>query len=203
MVKNKFFPCFIYICGLQPRYEKYVCLCLSIYLSMPTLANRSIFLNSYSNQITFNVGQVVDSLGLVAWPRNFAPYTMLHFQYSQPTEFFRLPARKSLNLIQNIGYGNNQWNWKDYSIQIITLSEDFILYNTNKFYFGNGVAVGFQRVENERIGTKLLFGFKLLSGYKISDKFNAELFMQHFSNGETSLNNWSYNFWGLGVSYNF
>ena len=58
-------------------------------------------------------------------------------------------------------------------------------------------------MENERIGTKLLFGFKLLAGYKIFDKFNTELFMQHFSNGETSVNNFSYNFLGFGISYNF
>ena len=167
------------------------------------LANNNSFLGSYRNQISFNVGQAVNGLGLVALPKNFAPYTMFHFQYSQPTEFFRIPARKSLNFIQNIGYGRNNWNWSDYSIQIVTLSEDFILYNTEKFYFGNGIAIGFQRLENERIGTKLLFGFKLLTGYKISDKFNIELFMQHFSNGETSINNCSYNFWGLGISYNF
>lgn len=128
---------------------------------------------------------------------------MIYFQYSQPTNFFRLPARKSVNFIQIIGYGKNNWNWTDYSIQIITLSEDFILYNKNKFYFGSSVGLGFQRLENKRIETKLLFGFKLLSGYKISDKFNTELFIQHFSNGETSVNNFSYNFCGFGVPYNF
>ena len=129
---------------------------------------------------------------------------MLYFQYSQPTEFFRLPARRSLNLIQTIGYGaTGKWHWKDYSVRIATLSNDIILYSTDKFYFGNGFAIGFQRTENERIGTKLLFGLKLLMGYKISERFNTELFMQHFSNGETDSNNWSYNFFGLGVSYNF
>lgn len=182
-------------------------------LAIPSFADGNPFFGNARNQIAINLGQGVNSFSLIPAPTDLVPFNMIHFQYSQPTEFFRLPARRSVNLIQTIGYGTKyqytdytktfEWNWTDYTIQIITLSEDFIFYNTDNFYFGSGLAVGVQGQENDRIGTKLLTGFKLFAGYKISDEINCELFTQHFSNGSTDLQNYSYNFWGLGFSYNF
>lgn len=126
---------------------------------------------------------------------------MIHFQYSQPTNFFVYQQEnlqilyKLLDIEKIIGF--------EQIIKFKSLHYQKILYNEDKFYFGSGIAICFQKLENECVERKLLFGFKLLSGYKISDKFNTELFMQHFSNGETSINNFSYNFWELGISYNF
>ncbi len=190
-------------------------LLFSVFLlsASPAFADANPFFGDTRNQFMVNIGQGVNSFGLISIPENPVPFNMIHLQYSQPTEFFRLPARRSLNFIQTIGYGKKyqytdyertfEWNWTDYTIQIALLSEDVVLYNTKNFYFGSGLAVGVQGQENERIGTKLLGGFKLFAGYKISDKMSCELFTQHFSNGSTDLQNYSYNFWGLGVSYNF
>ena len=181
--------------------------------TLPTVAAENPFFGDAQNQIMVNIGQGVNYYSLISFPSDFVPFNMIHLQYSQPTEFFRLPARRSINAIQTIGYGKKyqytdyeetfEWNWTDYTIQIAMLSEDFILYNTDKFYFGSGLSIGVQGQENERLGTKFLTGFKLFAGYKISEKFNTELFMQHISNGSTDPQNYSYNFWGLGLAYNF
>ncbi|MBN1281805.1 MAG: acyloxyacyl hydrolase [Alphaproteobacteria bacterium] len=194
-------------------YKSIVPFIAAFLFALPAFADENPFFNDNRNQIMFNLGQGVNSFGLISMPDNPVPFNMIQIQYSQPTEFFRMPARKSLNFIQTIGYGKKyqytdytktfEWNWSDYTIQIALLSEDIILYNTNKFYFGTGLSIGVQGQENERIGTKLLSGFKLFTGYKISKKFNCELFMQHFSNGSTDPQNYSYNFWGLGFGYNF
>ncbi|MBN1325020.1 MAG: acyloxyacyl hydrolase [Alphaproteobacteria bacterium] len=179
----------------------------------PAFADENPFFGDTRNQFMVNIGQGVNSFALISTPTELVPFNMIQLQYSQPTEFFRLPARRSINVIQTIGYGKKyqytdyektfEWNWTDYTIQIVLLSEDFIFYNTDKFYFGSGLAVGVQGQENERIGTKFLTGFKLFAGYKVSEKMNCELFSQHFSNGSTDPQNYSYNFWGLGISYNF
>ena len=176
-------------------------------------ADENPFFGKYKNQFALNIGQGDNSFGLISLPMEWVPFNMIQFQYSQPTDFFRLPARRSLNAIQTIGYGKKysytdytetfEWNWSDYTIQIALLSEDVILYHTDTFYFGTGLGIGVQGQENQRIGTKLLSGFKLFGGYKINDKFNIELFTQHFSNGSTDPQNYSYNFWGFGVVYNF
>ena len=66
-------------------------------------ANRNIFLDNFKNQISFNVGQAVNRLGLVALPKDFAPYTMLHFQYSQSTDFFVYQPENLLILFKQLG----------------------------------------------------------------------------------------------------
>ena len=66
-----------------------------------------------------------------------------------------------------------------------------------------GIGVGMQAQQNERIGSKFLFGFKLGAGYRISECTSVEAFMQHISNGNTAPENNSYAFYGLGLSFNF
>lgn len=194
-------------------YKKLYLFLVTILITTPVFAMENPFFGNSQNQFAVNIGQGVNSFGLISMPDYIVPFNMVQLQYSQPTEFFRLPARKSLNFIQTIGYGKKyqytdynetfEWNWSEYTIQIALLSEDVILYSTPRFYFGTGLAIGVQGQENKRLGTKFLSGFKLFGGYKISDKFNCELFMQHFSNGSTDPQNYSYNFWGLGLTYNF
>ena len=43
----------------------------------------------------------------------------------------------------------------------------------------------------------------MIGGYKLNDRTNIELFMQHFSNANTAKANYSYAFYGLGITYNF
>ncbi|MDW2958984.1 MAG: acyloxyacyl hydrolase [Alphaproteobacteria bacterium] len=167
-------------------------------------AETNPFFSGYENQIAFNVGAGINSGFLIPPPSQFVPYTMFQFQYSQPTTFFKLQARQSLNLIMNVGYGKKYgWHWDSYTIPIVMLSEDIILADWQDWYFYTGLGVGMQGQQNERIGSKLLFGFKLGTGYKITDCVGIELFMQHMSNGNTAPENNSYAFYGMGLTYSF
>lgn len=167
-------------------------------------AETNPFFNGYDNQIAFNVGAGVNSGFLIPPPSQFVPYTMYQFQYSQPTTFFRLPARMSINATVNVGYGQKYgWHWDDFSIPIGLLSEDIALFYGRDWYTFIGLGVGMQLQQNERIGSKLLFGFKMGAGYHISECTAIEAFMQHFSNGNTAPENNSYAFYGLGLVYSF
>ncbi len=181
-------------------------LCSLLIISATTTANADTnpFFNGYDNQVTVNFGWGVDDGFLIPAPVKWVPFIMLHAQYSQPTEFFRLPARKSINITQTLGSGTSRgWHWDKYTIPIATLSEDVILAHGKNWYFYSGLAVGMQMQQNERIGSKLLFGFKLGTGFKLSECTNLELFAQHYSNGNTAPENNSYAFFGAGLSYNF
>lgn len=167
-------------------------------------ADTNPFFNGYKNQVAFNFGYGVNSGFLLPPPTQFVPFNMLQVQYSQPTTFFRLPARKSINIIQTLGHGSKYgWHWDKYTIPIVMLSEDVIPFHGQDWYTFIGLGVGMQAQQNERIGSKLLFGFKLGTGYKISDCVGIELFMQHYSNGNTAPENNSYAFYGLGLTYSF
>ncbi len=173
-------------------------------VSATAWADTNPFFNGYENQVAVNFGWGVDSGFLIPAPVRWVPFTMLNVQYSQPTEFFRLPARKSLNVTQTFGFGTSRgWHWDKYTIPIITISEDVILASGHGWYFYTGASVGFQAQQNERIGSKLLFGFKLGSGYRLSECTHLELFAQHYSNGNTAPENNSYAFFGAGLTYSF
>ncbi len=162
------------------------------------------FMNNYKNQVAFNLGQGVNSGFLVPPPSQFVPFYLLHVQYSQPTTFFKVPARQSINIGQTLGFGQKYgWNWDKYTIPMIFLSEDIALVYDENWFFSAGFGVGLQAQQNERIGSKLLFQFKLIYGYKLTDTINLEAFVQHFSNANTAIENNSYAFYGLGFSYNF
>ena len=167
-------------------------------------ASENPFFNGYNNQITINLGYGTDHGFLLSPPTKWVPFTMMQIQYSQPTTFFRLPARKSLNVIQTLGFGTKYgWHWDKYTIPIAMLSEDVILTDICNWYTFMGLGVGMQAQQNERIGSKLLFGFKVGAGYRISECTAVEAFMQHISNGNTAPENNSYAFYGLGLSFNF
>lgn len=167
-------------------------------------ATENPFFKGYENQIAINIGTGVNSGFLIPSPTKFVPYTMFQLQYSQPTTFFTLPARKTINIITNVGYGQKYgWNWDDFSIPIAMLSEDITPLYGQKWYTFIGLGIGMQAQQNERIGSKLIFSFKLGGGYRISDCAAIEIFMHHMSNGNTAPENNSYGFYGLGLSYNF
>lgn len=162
------------------------------------------FMGKYENQIALNIGQGVNSGFLIPPPTQLVPFYFLHFQYSQPTTFFKLPARQSINIGQTLGFGQKYgWDWDKYTIPMIFFSEDIVLLQGKKWYYSTGMGVGLQAQQNERIGSKLLFQFKMIYGYKINEKVNLEIFMQHFSNANTAIENNSYAFYGLGMTYNF
>ena len=162
------------------------------------------FFQGYENQVAFNFGVGTNHGFLISPPTQFVPFVMLQVQYSQPASLFRLYARQSVNIIQTIGFGDKYgWRWEKYTIPIAMLSEDVILASGNSWYAFTGIGVGFQAQQNERIGSKLLFGFRIGAGYRLTECTSVELFMQHMSNGNTAPENNSYALYGLSFAYNF
>ncbi len=162
------------------------------------------FTGDYQNQIAVNFGGGVNSGFLIPPPTQWVPFTILNIQYSQPTTFFKIPARQSINIAQTFGFGHKYgWHWEDFTIPMIYLSEDIAMYSGERTYVGVGAGMGLQAQQNERLGAKLLFQFKVTVGYRINECTSAEAFIQHFSNANTATENNSYAFYGLGLVYNF
>lgn len=165
---------------------------------------KNIMFNDANRQVALNIGTGVNSGFIVPPPSQFVPFSLFHLQYSIPTTFFELPARASFNIMQTLGYGSDRgWNWEHFTRPMVFISEDVTILHGLDWYAGAGAGIGFQAEENARVGTKLLFQFKLFFGYEISDSWTAEAFVMHMSNGHTSSNNSSYAFYGLGAAYKF
>lgn len=186
------------------RMKKIVCaLLLSTAAATANAANNPFF-GDYENQVAFNFGYGVNHGFIIPPPSQFVPFSMFQFQYSQPSTFFRLPSRLSLNVIQTVGFGEKYgWHWDKYTIPIGMISDDITLAYGDNWYFYSGLAVGMQLQQNERIGSKLIFGFKLGVGYKLTECTTMEAYVQHYSNGNTAPENNSYAFYGLGLAYSF
>jgi len=185
--------------------KKVVSVLILSFVATAANAEWNPFFGTAQNQIVVNIGQGVNSGFLVPPPSQFVPFYMLpNIQYSQPITFFTLPARQSLNFGETVGMGRAYgWDWTKYSIPMAWASGDVALLYGDNWYFGPGVGVGFQVKENDRLGAKLLFQFKISAGYRFNDRWGGEIFVQHFSNGNTADENYSYAFYGVGVSYNF
>ena len=179
---------------------------LSCLIAMPAIASNGSnpLMRHHKNQLSFYLGQGVNSGFIIPPPTQFVPFYLLNLQYSQPATFFGLPARQTLELGQTIGFADKYgWHWRDYTIPMVLISGDVLLADFNKFYFTGGGGAGLQAQQNERLGAKLLFQFKLTAGWHINDKWGMEFSIKHFSNANTATENYSYAFYGLGVTYNF
>ena len=179
-------------------------------LSMPAIADSCIlpdknpFMGTYQQQVGFGLGTGFDTGWLLPPPVRPVPFFIGTFTYSQPTTFFRVPARRSINISETLGlkekYG---WQWQDYTIPMIYLTEDIAMFRYKRLYMGMGAGMGLQAQENERLGAKLIFQFKVTFGFNITKQWATELFIQHFSNANTAEENNSYAFYGAGFTYNF
>ena len=179
-------------------------------LSMPAIADSCIlpdknpFMGTYQQQVGFGLGTGFDTGWLLPPPVRPVPFFIGTFTYSQPTTFFRVPARRSINISETLGlkekYG---WKWQDYTIPMIYLTEDIAMFRYKRLYMGMGAGMGLQAQENERLGAKLIFQFKVTFGFNITKQWATELFIQHFSNANTAEENNSYAFYGAGFTYNF
>lgn len=162
------------------------------------------FMGTYQQQIAFGIGQGFDTGILLPPPVRPVPFYIFSVQYSQPTTFFRVPARRSVNISETLGLNRKYgWEWQDYTIPMIYFTEDIALFRYHRIYAGLGAGAGLQAKQNKRIGSKLLFQFKLTFGYNFNEKWAMELFIQHFSNANTADENNSYAFYGLGITYNY
>lgn len=168
------------------------------------LPENNPFMGTYQNQIAFGIGQGFDTGILLPPPVRPVPFYIGTIQYSQPTTFFRIPARRSLNVSMTLGLGEKYgWKWQDFTIPMAYATEDIALFRYERLYAGLGAGVGLQAQENKRLGAKLIFEFKVTFGYNFNDEWAAELFIQHFSNANTAEENNSYAFYGLGFTYNY
>jgi hypothetical protein len=183
--------------------KKRICILLFAFFFLPAIAADPMF-DGKRNQISYGSGMAIKSESLIYFPVNFVPYFTNILTYSQPNTVFRIPGRQSVNISKNMGRGEKYgWNWELLDEYIFYFSEDAFFYNTRNWYYGMGMGVGMQLNYNERIGSLLIFEIKLFAGYKISERINLEAFFQHFSNGHTTQNNYSYNFYGLSLVYKF
>ncbi len=168
------------------------------------LPDKNPFMGKYQNQMFYGIGQGFDTGIILPPPVRPVPFYIGTITYSQPTTFFRIPARRNLNLSQTLGlhekYG---WKWQNYTIPIVYATEDIALFRYHDLYAGVGAGVGLQAKENKRLGAKLVFQFKVSIGYNITDEWATEIFIQHFSNANTAEDNHSYAFYGLGLTHNF
>lgn len=168
------------------------------------LPDKNPFMGTYQEQIAFGIGQGFDTGILLPPPVKPVPFYIGTFQYSQPTSFFRVPARRSLNVSMTLGLHESRgWEWQKFSIPLAYITEDIALFRYKRLYAGLGAGAGLQAEENARIGSKLVFQFKVMFGYNLNKQWALELFIQHFSNANTAEENNSYAFYGLGATYNF
>lgn len=168
------------------------------------LPDQDPFMGKYNQQIAFGIGQGFDTGIIIPPPTRPVPFYIGTFQYSQPTTFFCVPARRSINISETIGFSEKyEWKWQDYTTPMIYVSEDIALFRYERIYAGMGAGIGLQARENERLGAKLIFQFKLTFGYNFTKQWAAEFFIQHFSNANTDEDNHSYAFYGIGFTYNY
>lgn len=193
-----------------PRMKKISTIFAVLGLSTPAMADSFVlpetnpFMGKYEQQVAFGIGQGFDTGILLPPPVYPVPYYIATIQYSQPTTFFKIPARRSINVSETLGlYSKRGWDWQDYSVLIGYISEDIALFRYHDLYAGMGAGVGLQAHQNDRIGSKLIFQFKVTFGYNLNEKWATELFIQHFSNANTAEENNSYAFYGLGFTYNY
>ena len=166
-------------------------------------AETNPFMGDAQNQLAFYVAQGFDNGYIVPLLYHPVPFYIAQVKYSQPATFFRMPARMSLNLAETAGFAKKYgWDWRKYTIPIVFLSGDTALLHGDKWYAGIGSGVGLQAQQNERLGAKLLFEFRLFYGYHINEKWGIELYAQHFSNANTAEEKHSYAFYGIGITNN-
>lgn len=189
------------------RFILFLCLIICTNVSLADsclLPEKNPFMGTYQNQVAFGLGQGFDTGIILPPPTRPVPFYIGTFQYSQPTTFFRVPARRSINISETLGlYRKYGWDWPDYTVPMIYVTEDIALFKYNNIYAGTGAGAGLQAKENTRLGAKLLFQFKVMFGYNFNDKWSGEFFIQHFSNANTAEENHSYAFYGLGFTYNY
>ncbi|MDR1027037.1 MAG: acyloxyacyl hydrolase [Rickettsiales bacterium] len=198
----------------QKSHSKFLLLIAHCALLITGAAGANPMFNGAARQISVYLGQGTD--GTYLYPDgHIVPFYLAHIAYSMPNTFFGLPARQNVDVAGTMGFGKTknyapddaapmaEWDWENYSDAMVYFSEDAALLSGERWWAGAGMGMGMQAHQNERIGTKLIFGLKAFVGMRVSEMWNMEIFSQHFSNGSTDLVNNSYNFFGLGATRNF
>ncbi len=127
------------------------------------------------------------------------PQTMLVASYSQPIALLRMPGRINIDLVQNFGYRSSD----GLSFTGVGISWDVALLQWRGFYFGIGIGPYMRDVRDRWVDSRLVFGEKVFIGKILSNRWRAEFFTMHFSNGNFTDKNEGFNFAGLGINYSF
>ncbi len=183
--------------------KKIFLILLSISCSQMAFANNPMFGTDTQNSMTLYAGQGTGSGSLFKlvdpflW--DFEPMTVFMLQYSQPTEVFRLPSRINLSFVQNFGYHRDH----GLSFMAVGISWDIAVINWNGFYLGAGIGPYMRDSRDRYVESRLVFGEKFFIGKNITDRWRAELFTLHFSNGDFTEINHGFNYTGLAINYSF
>ncbi len=190
---------------LYNRCMKYFLPCF-IAAIIPLCASASynpMFGDNHKNSVSVHLGQGTGpgSLFKLVNPGqwDFMPQTMIMAQYSQPMTLFRLPARQNFNVVQNFGYNSS----RGLSFLGVGISWDVVPFSWCGFYIGGGLGPYMRDSHDRYVSSRLVFGEKLFIGKNISDKWRAEFFTLHFSNGDFTEINRGFNFTGLAINYSF
>ena len=186
---------------------------ISLYLFIPlSLYANPFFGEGQDNMVMLAAGRAAAATWLLPIGEGgMVPFGYLRASYYQPNTSFRLPGRQSVNVMQTFGWGESRhrsrdgyvWDWTGFETTFLYFQQDVALFYGRNWYTGMGMGMGMQARENERVGTKLVFSFKVFAGYAVTDSLRIEAFMHHFSNGSTQVENYSYNFMGVGFGYSF
>ena len=175
-----------------------------IFLIVPIVASANPMLaDGTQNSISISVAQSTGNKGLgqlvAPWDWKFSPQTVIIAQYSQPVTLLRLPARINISALQNIAYHSADGA----SFGAVGVSWDVVLGSMCGWYFGVGIGPYMRDSGDKYVESRLVFGEKVFVGKNIGDRWRAELFTLHFSNGDFTELNSGFNYLGLGVHYNF
>lgn len=125
--------------------------------------------------------------------------TIFMLQYSQPTTIFRLPGRQSLHFVQNVAYGSKG----GLSFGAAGVSWDASFFDWKGYYIGFGLGPYLRDSRDRWVESRLVFGEKFFIGKSLSDRWSAEIFTIHFSNGNFTQKNEGFNFAGFSLGYKF
>ena len=184
------------------RGMKKICCCAFLLMPGALYAN-PMFADHTQNSIGIYVAQSTGhgNLGhlVFPWEWDINPMTMVMLQYSQPVQIFRLPARINFNVMQNFAYRHD----KGKSFGAIGVSWDVVLGQICGWYFGAGIGPYMRDSGDDYVESRLVFAERVFIGKNISENMRAELFTQHFSNGDFTQINRGFNFIGLALNYSF
>lgn len=161
------------------------------------------------NQLSISMGQSVRS-GF-----DIENLYMGSIVYSQPSTFFRIPAKINFEGIYIKGkdassgkkVGANLYpkelTLSDYNMGMLGISQDIQLFNIGGIYSSVGLGGYLKSKSTERVSSKFTFGEKVTLGYQFSNNVNLELYARHFSNGTLTDKNSGQNFYGLTLGYSY
>ena len=179
-------------------------ICFCAFLLMPgVLCANPMFAEHTQNSIGIYVAQSTGhgDLGhlVFPWEWDINPMTMVMLQYSQPVQIFRLPARINFNVMQNFAYRHDEGK----SFGAIGVSWDVVFGQICGWYIGAGIGPYMRDSGDDYVESRLVFAERVFIGKNISENLRAELFSQHFSNGDFTEINRGFNFIGLALNYSF